>query len=211
MSCRRLLVLAQAESVAERAENETIATFTATDQNNQVITYSIPNAVKTALGIEIGETSGILKTKDLVETPTDLPDFIEDDPDTADTDESENEDGSSKNVHEVVITASDGTLTATHTLTLTIDDEDDPAPGSRQKLTIKEDNQGGVANYFGSAPALTEAGGDYSIGEQIDNLGNIAGSENPEDILFEVEANTGKIYLKQDETATHYLLILRAT
>ena len=185
-------------TVAERAKNETIATFNATDRNNQVITYTIPSAVADALGIEIGATSGVLKTKDMIETPTDLPDFIEDNPDTANTDESENDDGTSKNVHEIVITASDGTLEAKHTFTLTVTDEDDPPPGSRQKLNIAEDNDGGLENYFGSAPDLGGSGA-YSIGEQIDNQGNIAGSENPEDVLFDVDSTTGKVFLMQDD------------
>ena len=204
-------------TIAERAKNETIATFTATDQNNQVINYSIPSATIDALGIEIGTTTGVLKTKNIEEAGIDLPDFVEDDLETEDEDESTNEDGSSKNVHEIVITASDGTLSDTHTFMLTISDVADPPPGSRQKLNMDEGVGTGEdgADESNVAPDLGGAG-DYSIGQQIDNQGNI--TLDADDILFGIDRITGVIYLKEDKEldyesglVTYTLSITRGT
>ena len=83
-----------------------------------------------------------------------------------------------------------------HEFTLTVTDVDDPAPGSNQKLNVKEDNQGGLDNSFGSAPALSGVG-DFAIGEQIDNHANI--TLDPDDILFDVDAASGAIYLKANK------------
>ena len=181
-------------SVAERASGVDIATFIATDINHQVLSFSVAGketrSDALAAGLEIGY-DGVLKTKDAVESP-DQPDYVEDDPATEDVDESED-----ANEHVLVITASDGTLSVEHEFTLMVTDVDDPAPGSRQILDINEDNAGGLDNYFGTGPALGGLGsGDFSIGEQVNSAGEIAGSENPEDILFDVEPETGKVFLR---------------
>ena len=130
------------------------------------------------------------------ESEPDQPDFVEDDPATENVDESENADGTSKNVHEITITASDGTLTGSTTFMLTVTDEPEPIPGSNQKLNADE----GVGtadlteSQVGFAPELSEEG-TYSIGQQIDNLGNI--TLKAEDILFGIYTDSGAIYLKE--------------
>ena len=193
-------------TVAERARDAEIATFSASDVNNQVLSYSIAAKVDEETGVDtgaasilpslvIGRYSGVLKTTDSVEVPVDQPDYDEpsvNDPDT-DVDESERE---TNNEHVFVITVSDGTSFMDHEFTLTVTDVDDPAPGSNQKLNVNENNEGGLDNSFGSAPALSGAG-DFSIGEQIDGQGNI--TLDPDDLLFAVDAETGKIYLKEDK------------
>ena len=138
----------------------------------------------------------MLKTTEAAEVPVDQPDYDEpsvDDPDTLDVDESERE---TDNEHVFIITVSDGTSSVEHEFTLTVTDVDDPAPGSNQKLNVKEDNQGGLDNSFGSAPALSGVG-DFAIGEQIDNHANI--TLDPDDILFDVDAASGAIYLKANK------------
>ena len=188
-------------SVAERARDEMLADFDASDPNNQVLTYRISgmddNARDIMGGLDWDEDTGVLKTKDVVESPIDQPDYDEtgtvDDPATTDVDETVAPD----NEHVFVITVTDGTLTsAPHEFTLTVTDVDDPAPGSSQKLTVMEDNAGGVDNAFGFAPELGGGPADYSLGDQIDNQGNIAGVANPADVLFAVNADTGAVYLQ---------------
>ena len=39
------------------------------------------------------------------------------------------------------------------------------------------------------------------FGEQVDSDGNIAGSDNPEAILFDVDAETGKVFLERREVS----------
>ena len=141
--------------------------------------------------------SGVLRARTIEENPpADQPDYDEpsvDDPDTLDVDESERE---TDNEHVFVVTVSDGTSFESVDFTLTVTDVDDPAPGSNQKLNVDEDNEGGLDNSFGSAPALSGAG-DFSIGEQIDGQGNI--TLDPDDLLFAIDAVTGEIYLKADK------------
>jgi hypothetical protein len=193
-------------TVAERAMDAAIATFSASDVNNQVLSYSIAAKVDEETGVDtgaasilpslvIGRYSGVLKTTDSVEVPVDQPDYDEpsvNDPDT-DVDESERE---TNNEHVFVITVSDGTSFMDHEFTLTVTDVDDPAPGSNQKLNVKEDNQGGLDNSFGFAPVLSGSGA-FSIGQQIDNRGNI--TLDRDDILFDVDATSGAIYLKANK------------
>ena len=195
-------------TVAERAKGEVIETFSASDVNNQVLSFDVTaketRSEALVAGLEIGD-DGMLKTTDAVESP-DQPDYVEDDPATEDVDESAIEDdpatedvdeSGDANEHVLVITVSDGTLSVDHEFTLTVTDEDDPAPGSRQILPIDENNAGGLDNEFGTAPALGGSGfGDFSIGEQVNSAGEIAGSENPEDILFDVDPESGKVFLK---------------
>ena len=218
-------------TVAERAMDATIATFSASDVNNQVLSYSIAAKVDEETGVEDDgaaqilpsldttefRDSGVLKTTDSVEVPVDQPDYDEpsvNDPDTLDVDESERE---TNNEHVFVITVSDGTSFVNVDFTLTVTDVDDPAPGSSQKLKVYENNEGGLDNSFGTAPDLSGAG-DFSIGEQIDGQGNI--TLDPDDLLFAIDAVTGKIYLKTDKvgeidyesgTVTYTLSISRGT
>ena len=189
-------------TVEERAMDAAIATFSASDVNNQVLEFSIAakaedaGAASILRSLTIGAYSGVLKTTEAAELPVDQPDYDEpsvDDPDTLDVDESERE---TDNEHVFIITVSDGTSSMEHEFTLTVTDVDDPAPGSNQKLNVKEDNQGGLDNSFGSAPALSGAG-DFAIGEQIDNHANI--TLDPDDILFDVDAASGAIYLKANK------------
>ena len=189
-------------TVAERAMDAAIATFSASDVNNQVLKFSIAakaedaGAASILRSLTIGAYSGALKTTEAAELPVDQPDYDEpsvDDPDTLDVDESERE---TDNEHVFIITVSDGTSSVEHEFTLTVTDVDDPAPGSNQKLDVDEDNQGGLDNYFGKAPALSGSG-DFAIGEQIDNRGNI--TLDPDDILFDVDAASGAIYLKANK------------
>ena len=193
-------------TVPERAKGEVIETFSATDINNQVLSFEVTaketRSEALVAGLEIGN-DGMLKTTDAVESP-DQPDYVEDDPATEDVDESAIEDdpatedvdeSGDANEHVLVITVSDGTLSVDHEFTLTVTDEDDPAPGSRQILPIDENNAGGLENEFGTGPALGGSG-DFSIGEQVNSAGEIAGSENPEDILFDVDPESGKVFLK---------------
>ena len=65
---------------------------------------------------------------------------------------------------------------------------------------------------FGTAPALGGAvSGDFSIGEQVNSAGEIAGSENPEDILFDVDPESGKVFLKVAGTIDYESLITSYT
>ena len=189
-------------TVEERAMDAAIATFSASDVNNQVLSYTIAakaddaGAASIFRSLTIGTYSGALKTTEAAEVPVDQPDYDEpsvDDPDTLDVDESERE---TDNEHVFIITVTDGTTSVVHEFTLTVTDVDDPAPGSNQKLNVKEDNQGGLDNSFGSAPALSGVG-DFAIGEQIDNHANI--TLDPDDILFDVDAASGAIYLKANK------------
>ena len=205
-------------TVAERAMDAAIATFSASDVNNQVLNYSIAakaedaGAASILPSLTIGAYSGALKTTEAAEVPVDQPDYIEDDAETADVDESED-----ANEHVFIVSVSDGTSSVEHEFTLTVTDVDDPAPGSNQKLDVGEDNQGGLDNSFGSAPALTGAG-DFAVGQQIDNRGNI--TLDRDDILFDVDAASGKIYLKANKAGaidfesgvtTYTLSVVRGT
>ena len=210
-------------TVAERAMDAAIATFSASDVNNQVLNYKIAakaedaGAASILRSLTIGVYSGALKTTEAAELPVDQPDYDEpsvDDPDTLDVDESERE---TDNEHVFIITVSDGTSSVEHEFTLTVTDVDDPAPGSNQKLDVDEDNQGGLDNSFGSAPALSGSG-DFAIGEQIDNRGNI--TLDRDDILFDVDPASGAIYLKANKAGaidfesgvtTYTVSVLRGT
>ena len=205
-----------AGSIEERERGVTIADFDASDENNQLLTYSVVAAeVVPANGDDTGsahllrcleiDDEGVLKTKALSEgevlTNGDCPNFNEDDeddPETEDVDESKNK---KVNSYKLAILVTDGTETSRHVFTLTVTDDDDPAPGQSQRLRILEDNQGGLSNSFGSAPALVdgeETPGDFSLGQQLNNKGDIANqTENPDDILFEIDPSSGKLYLKE--------------
>ena len=212
-------------TVAERAEGVEIATFSASDINNQVLKYSIDAKVDEETGLDAGAArilpsldttaftdTGVLKTTEAAKVPGDQPDYIEDDAETADVDESED-----ANEHVFIVSVSDGTSEVDHEFTLTVTDVDDPAPGSSQKLNADE----GVGaadpadSPVGDAPELSDTG-TYSIGQQIDNLGNITLDQ--EDILFGIDADTGAIHLKEGKkldfesgTVTYTLSITQGT
>ena len=190
-------------TVAERAMDAEIATFSASDVNNQVLKFSIAanvdeetgldaGAARILPGLEIGMYSGVLKATDADadKVPGDQPDYIEDDAATEDVDESED-----ANDHVFIISVTDGTSSIEHEFTLTVTDVDDPAPGSNQKLNVDEGvgaADGGTE--VGSAP-LGDVAGQYGNLQQIDNLGNI--TLNQDDILFGIDATTGTISLKE--------------
>ena len=204
-------------TVAERARNWPIATFSASDTNNQVLRYGIgakpgdAGAARILVSLKMGEFDGKLRTltaAEVAKLTTVLqkaqPDYIEpdeeDDPATPNIDETDP--ASKDNEHVFVVSVNDGTSYAYHEFTLTVTDEDDPAPGSGQKLRIDEDEGEGVDNTFGTAPVIPSEGGTYEVGQQIDNLGNIAGEQsgNPEDVLFDIDPQSGALYLKKKGT-----------
>ena len=172
-----------AAMVEERSVEETIATFTGRDANNQAVTFSIRvkavvadddaeeaerlhiidvnnNAVAVlgAFDIDGFQTTGILKTKTKRDkgTDDDQPDFNEDpvdDPDTANIDESD-PDHPPVNTYVYLVRLYDGTLYSTdHEFTLTVTDAEDPLPGSEQVLNIEESDEGGEDN--GLEPAVS--------------------------------------------------------
>ena len=217
-------------TVAERSVEETIATFTGTDANNQSVTFRIvPKLIKADEDADADEiahitevnnnasnilkgfdttgfrTSGVLKTKTKKGkgANTDQPDFNEppvDDPDTEDVDESDPE-FPPVNEYTYLVSLYDGTLdSAKIEFTLTVTDESDPLPGSDQKLNIAESNAGGADNALSPAVSIDGSGG-YEIDQQIDDDGNIVGAEeDQEDILFDIVEDTGSIYLKNAGT-----------
>ena len=190
--------------VAERERDALIATFSASDVNNQVLSYSIAAKVDEdgvqdagaarilpSLDTTAFERTGVLKTKTKEDNPpADQPDYDEpsvDDPDTLDVDESERE---TNNEHVFVVTVTDGTSEneIEHEFTLTVTDVPDPAPGSDQKLDVDEGvgaADGGTE--VGPAP-LGDVAGQYGNVQQIDNLGNITLDQ--DDILFGIDTTT---------------------
>ena len=212
-------------TVAERSSEDTIATFTGSDANNQAVTFNIkPKVVKADEDADADEiahiaevnsnaskilgsfntasfrTSGVLKTKAKKDkADDDQPDFNEDpvdDPDTADVDESDPE-FPPVNEYVYLVSLNDGTLNSESIeFTLAVTDETDPLPGSDQKLSIAEDNAGGADNVLEPAVSITGSG-DYKVDQQIDDDGNIVGAEDDaDDILFDIVDDTGAIYLK---------------
>ena len=214
-------------TVLERAKDTEIETFSATDPNHQVLTYTISakseddGAAAIRPSLVMNPTTGVLTTNAIVESGTaadgsriqDQPDFEEtpaDDPETP-ADESDVE---TDNEHVFIVTVSDGTLRDTIEFTLTVTDEDEPAPGSDQKLSVDEGvGAAEAATEVGPAP-LRDASGLYSIGQQIDNRGNITLIQ--DDILFGVNSQSGMIFLKEGKKldfesgiVTYTLSILR--
>ena len=204
-------------TVAERARNWPIATFSASDTNNQVLRYGISakpgdaGAARILVSLKMGEFDGELRTltaAEVAKLTTALqkaqPDYIE--PDEEDDETTPNVDetdpASKDNEHVFVVSVNDGTSYAYHEFTLTVTDEDDPAPGSGQKLSIDEDEGEGVDNTFGTAPVIPSEAGTYEVGQQIDNLGNIAGAQsgNVEDVLFDIDPQSGALYLLKKGT-----------
>ena len=195
-------------TVAERAvamdDAPPIATFSASDVNNQVLSFEIEAKVDDetdevdegaalilpGLDRDAFRDTGVLNATDAAKVPGDQPDYIEDDAETEDVDESED-----ANEHVFTITVSDGTSEAEHDFTLTVTDVDDPAPGSRQKLDVDEGvgaADGGTV--VGPAP-LGDVAGPYGNVQQIDNLGNITLDQDA--ILFGIDSTTGMVVLKE--------------
>ena len=104
------------------------------------------------------------------------------------------------NIYELKVKASDDEGDTERDFTITVEDHPDyPRPiGSDQKLEADEGvgTADAEASHIGFAPVL-EAGEAYSIGQQIDNLGNITLEE--DDILFGINEDSGSIYLKEDK------------
>ena len=175
-----------AGSVPERAKEYEIATFTASDPNNQVLTFDLvnddaPDALFESLDID--SSTGVLTTTDeddsveddpttpdIDETAADQPDFIEavaDDPATLDVDESK---PAGDNEHDIYITVTDGTTTVRHPFTLTVTEVDDPARGASLNFDVDENQAAGAANAIDEFQ-LKGATGNYRITEEIDGSG----------------------------------------
>ena len=196
-------------TVPEREQDFTIATFSASDVNHQVLKYDIvakvdeetgvvdPGAAQILPSLVIGTYTGVLKTKDEV---SDQPDYDEpsvDDPDT-DADESARE---TDNEHVFTIIVSDGTSSETHDFTLTVTDVPEPVRGEALNFEVPENQAGGEGNPFNKFK-LAGATGNYIITEEIDGTGvRRAGSSS----LFAVKSNDddaseADIYLRRAGT-----------
>ena len=186
----------RSNTVAERDADAEIATFSATDPNNQALEYKIrakpgdENAAQILLdkAIVLDEDSGVLTTgEDGVDYDED---GTADNPETEDVDETVAPD----NVHVFIITVSDGTLSDSLEFTLTVSDEEDPARGEELNFRVREDQAAGEDNSFGTI-SLDDATGNYEITEQIDGDGVRRDSE---DSLFGITTDgaNGKLYLK---------------
>ena len=211
-------------TVPERASEHEIATFTGTDANHQTVTFAIEskmvkadedakadeiahiekvNSDASAILLSLDQiafgTTGVLKTKKKDAKDAKQPDFNEapvDDPDT--TEDESDPKYPPVNEYVYVISLYDGTLESEDNIefTLTVTDLDEARAGSRQRLNIDEDNDGGEEKPLEPAVSITGAGL-YKIDQQIDNEGNIVGAEDDEeDILFDVTSEGG-IYLRE--------------
>ena len=206
-----------AGSVPERAKEYEIATFTASDPNNQVLTFDLENDdAPDALfeSLDIDSSTGVLTTTkdddskeddpdtdDVDETAPDQPDFIEavaDDPATLDVDETM---PAGDNEHDIYITVTDGTTTVKHPFTLTVIEVEDPARGASLNFDVDENQAAGADNFIAEFE-LKDATGNYRITEEIDGSGvRRAGSAS----LFVAEAledepETGIIYVRRENT-----------
>ena len=132
-------------TVAERAAGGTlIATFSASDVNNQVLSYSISGNPS---WVEIGEYNGELRT---TSTSPMLLDYDEDNPDDND--------------HPFTVSVTDGTESVNASFTLTVTDVEDPARGEDKNFNVPENTAtGGVIGTIN----LPGATGNYAISEQF--------------------------------------------
>ena len=189
-------LLAEA-TVAEDAEEVPLATFSATDINNQALIYRIDEGESDAPAnildnLDLDENTGELKTG---EDGVPFDEGVEDDPDTEDVDESE--DG--VNVHMIVITVSDGTLTDEHIFTLTVTYVE-PAPRGEDLNFMVPESQ---SDEVSIGPfEIDNATGGYAINEQIDGRGV---RSHGDDSLFKVDddgtdPSIGQLYLKMTGT-----------
>ena len=219
-------------TVAERASEDTLGTFTGTDANNQAVSFTIRHktlkpsedadddeianvakvnadaeAIRLSLDTTGFATSGVLKLKAKKDkSDPNQPDFNEDpvdDPDTDDVDESDPE-YDPVNTYTYLVRLNDGTLnSADHEFTITVTDEDDPLPGSEQVLNIGEDNAGGDDNGLEPAVSIPGASSDYDIDQQIHThdgrtyIYDGDDEDEQDDILFDIVADSGVIYLKE--------------
>ena len=205
----------EAGMVPERAKDHLIATFSATDPNNQVLTFGLVNddaPVALFESLDIDEDSGELKTTDeddskeddpltttVDETAPDQPDFVEtpaDDPETTDVDESDVE---TDNEHKIVITVTDGTSTVRHPFTLTVTDEDEPIRGAALNFEVDEDQGEGEDNSFGDFEL--SGTGEYKITEEIDGAGSRrAGTSSLFGVVSNDDDSSASVYLRRTGT-----------
>ena len=201
-------------TVPERAKEYPIETFSASDPNNQVLTFGLvnddaPDALFKSLDID--EDTGELTTTDkddsveddpltttVDETAPDQPDFVEtpvDDPETTD-DESDVE---TDNEHVIVITVTDGTSTVRHSFTLTVTDEDEPIRGAALNFEVDEDQGEGEDNSFGDFQL--SGTGEYKITEEIDGAGNRrAGTSSLFGVVSNEDDSSASIFLRREGT-----------
>ena len=184
-------------TVAERDGDVVITTFSATDPNNQALTFRIDEDESDAPATILDELildpdSGELKTS---ENGLDFVEDVADDPETEDVDETVEGD----NVHVIVILVDDGTLTDSHSITITVTDEPEPLRGEGLNFEVPENQSVEVAiDSF----ELKDATGGYLINEQIDGAGARADTD---DSLFEVkddptDSSIGQLFLKDLDT-----------
>ena len=189
-------------TVAERAGDLVITTFSATDPNNQALTFRIDEDESDAPASILDElildsASGELKTS---EDGLDFVEDVADDPDTEDVDETVEGD----NVHVIVILVDDGTLTDDHSITITVTDEPEPLRGAGLNFKVPENQPVDVAIDSFELETATggAATGGYDINEQIDGTGARADTD---DSLFEVKddptnGSIGQLFLKDLDT-----------
>ena len=219
-------------TVKERSSGEEIVKFVASDANHQVVTFSITyedlqaeadadaeeiahiakvnsdaEQILDVLDVDEFEKTGVLNTledKDKSLVNREEPDFNETPEDNPDTivDESD-PDLPAVNSYVYTISVNDGTLDTENAIqfTLTVTDEVDPDPGYRQKLTVDEDQAAGAKKPFGTGPEL-DGPSPYTVEQQIDNKGNIAGVEsgNEDDVLFGVIPDTGQLFMREADS-----------
>ena len=184
-------------TVAEDAGEVLLATFSATDINNQALIYRIDEGESDAPAdildnLDLDVNSGELKTG---EDGVPFDEGVEDDPDTEDVDESEDGD----NEHMIVITVSDGTLVDEHVFTLTVTYVEPPPRGEDLNFMVPESQSEEVS--IGPFE-IDDATGGYAINEQIDGSGVRSDGD---DSLFKVDddgtdPSIGQLYLKMTGT-----------
>ena len=189
-------------TVAERDAGKVLATFSATDPNNQALTFEFDVAASDASdhiipALVLNEDTGELKTGP---NGLDFEEDIADDPDTEDVDETFEGD----NEHVVVITVSDGTLTDDISITIEVTDEDEPLRGEELNFPVPENQP--VDKPIGKFELKDSTGGaatgGYVLNEQIDGSGV---RKEGEDSLFKAETDStdpavGLLYLKEADT-----------
>ena len=104
------------------------------------------------------------------------------------------------NIYELKVKASDDEGFSERDFTITVEDHPDyPRPiGSNQKLPADEGvgTADAEESHIGFAPPIEGAAGEtFTIGQQIDNLGNI--TLLADDILFGIIEDSGSVYLKE--------------
>ena len=91
------------------------------------------------------------------------------------------------------------------TLTVTDSDDPDPRPGDNKRHAVSENNTGGPDHSFGEVAGLDDEEGNYSLGDQIDNKGNIVSpptsADEEDETLFGIDKDTGELYLREEKAA----------